>query len=476
MDCITTDVLIIGAGLGGQRAAIEAHKSGASVALVSKGKPASFYKLSPTRGMQVPLDKRDESTLFDEIISTGLGETDEKLAEVLVQEAAMCQQELVSMGVRFLDQRVPGCFSTVPRAFVIPDLDNLNEALSSKLTNVIYDTMIVSLLTSNGRVCGAIGINKEGQYIKFSANAVVVAAGGGGGLFNNTLTVPSIVGSSYVLASQAGAKVKNLEFSQIMIGIREGPEFFNKDMFLQSPAICDSNGRDILSQYYPKESLHKALVERSSHFPFSTRDSSYSIDVALARAAERQGARIKVGGTGYNVAPFAHASNGGIVINERCETSVEGLYACGEAATGMHGADRIGGAMVTAALVFGKRAGRYAAAKATRERNINIASPKVDLPTADPKGGLDKGEIRNFEKTIKDLMTSKAMIIRDKQEILQAIPIVKLVQSVLNKKSFRDVSSMWKHYELKSMTDYAGILLESFLNRPESKGPHYFLR
>jgi len=477
-----TDVLVIGAGIAGLRAGIEVQKKGASATLVSKGKPNSFYKLSKTRGIQVPLNEKDEKEFFEQIMAVGLGETDPKLAQILVSEARSSYEELCSLGVKFLPQRVEGCFSSTPRAYVIPDLDNLYESMAQK---TLEDMMIIELLSNNGNVCGAVGINKTGEYTKFNAKSIVIAAGGGGGIFNDTLTVPSISGSSYVLAKNAGANVKNLEFFQMMIGVREDlaagstkpgqadPDFFLKDKFLLSPKIQDTKGRDLLASYYDKASLQKAFQERSHHFPFSTRDSSSFIDIAIARAAERHKATINVDKKEYNVAPFAHASNGGIVINERCETNIKGLYACGEAATGMHGADRIGGAMLTSCLVFGKRSGRFAAEHALKTK---LSESKFNPKAPDDAAGLGLGEIQNFTNTIKDLMTSKAMVIRDESEIAQAIPIAKLVKDVLDKKSFRYRSCMWKYYELKSMIDYALMLLNQIMNRKESKGPHNFTK
>ena len=470
VDVTRSDVLVIGAGLAGLRAGIEARKNGAKVIIVSKGKPASFYKQSATRGVQAVLDKYDDEKFVREIIEIGLGEVDENLAEVLAGESKDRVEELGKFGVKVNQERVAGCFSDTPRAFVIPDLDNLASALTTAAPEIMHDTMIIKLLTEDGRIVGALGVNKQGKQIVFNTQAVIIAAGGGCGIYNNTLTVPSIVGSSAVLAREVGAQIKNMEFSQFMIGIKKGPDFFPKDYFMRSPSIYDSRGKDLLSTYYNSESLPVAYKERSHHFPFSTRDSSKWIDIAIARASERQGARIKVDDSEYDVAPFGHASNGGIVINAKGETTVQGLYACGEASTGMHGADRMGGAMVTSALVFGARAGRFASEYALTKKDQDIKPIFVEPDTV---GGLDLGELKNFEGTLRQLMTSNAMVAREPDEIGQSIPIVELMQNVLNIKSYKDASCMWKYYELKTIADYSLLLLKSILNRKESKGPHY---
>lgn len=452
MQIYETDVLVIGAGVAGLRAAIEASTS-SRVLVVSRGKPSSFYKRSPTRGMQVP---DDPDAFVREALAVGLGEADEKLVRILATEARERFEELKQWGVRFTPNvRVPGCFSSTPSAAVIEDLDNLLASLAC--VPVMDGIQIVKLVVQQGRFAGAVGVRRTGEPVGFRAKACVLAGGGAGGLFRNSLTPPKVLGSSYLLASEAGATLRNLEFFQIMIGTRG--DFYDKNLFAKQPKIRDARGRE-LSKDIPPE----AWQRRTEHFPFSMHDGSGVIDIVIAKAAERGGAWLD----DAPVAPYVHAFNGGCVINERCETSVRGLFACGEAATGMHGANRIGGAMVTALVVFGKRAGEYAAQVPDR-----VDAPLEPDWKIDAKAGLSEGELENFETMLRDLMTSKALVVRRLQDVADSKGIPVLADDVLTRKGVREAALLPRYLDVRTMARVSHMILRAILSRPATKGPHY---
>lgn len=452
MQIYETDVLVIGAGIAGRRAAIEASRS-ARTLVVSRGKPSSFYKLSPTRGMQVP---DDPDGFVREALAVGLGEADEKLVRILATEARERFEELRQWGVRFMPNvRVPGCFSRTPSAVVIEDLDNLLSSLAR--VPLMEGVHIAGLVTSHGRFAGAVGVLDSGEPVGFRARAGVLAGGGAGGLFRNSLTPPKVIGSSYVLASEAGAAVRNLEFFQIMIGTRG--DFYDKERFAARPKIRDARGRVVGADVPPE-----AWQRRSEHFPFSMHDGSGVIDLAIAKAAERGGAWLD----DVPVAPYAHAFNGGCLIDERGETSVRGLFACGEAAAGMHGANRIGGAMLTASVVFGKRAGEFAA-----QVRDSVDAPLEPNWKVDPHAGLGEGELENFQAMLRELMTSKALVVRRRQDVADALGIPMLVDEVLTHKGVRDAGLLPRYLEVRTMARASRMILQAILARPQTKGPHY---
>ena len=208
-----------------------------------------------------------------------------------------------------------------------------------------------------------------------AAGAVVLATGGFGGLFSRTLTMPDVMGTSAAVALRHGARLVNVEFIQIMPGLVEpvGGVVFNERTFRYARV----EGVD-------EPEAGALLGERGGHGPFSASLPDRAVDLAVSAAGPRgaavtydlperlpefmqtyfdwfEGAFGRSPAEGVRIAPYAHASNGGILVDELGSTGVPGLFACGEATGGMHGADRIGGLSSANALVFGHAAGRAAA-------------------------------------------------------------------------------------------------------------------
>ncbi len=231
----------------------------------------------------------------------------------------------------------------------------------------------------DGRVTGAVLHDAgRGRWARVLAGAVVLATGGFGGLFSRTLTTPDVLGTAAAAALRTGARLVNVEFIQIMPGLVEpvkGVVFNEKTFRYARVEGVEGPGAEGL------------LDTRSGHGPFSASQPDRTVDLAVAARglrgaavgfdlpdelpefmrtyfdwfAETYGVRAE---KGVRIAPYAHASNGGILVDERARTGVPGLLACGEATGGMHGADRIGGLASANTLVFGEIAGREAAREA----------------------------------------------------------------------------------------------------------------
>ncbi|RLB96078.1 MAG: hypothetical protein DRH50_02260 [Deltaproteobacteria bacterium] len=424
METITTDVLVIGAGAAGIRAALAASETGAEVTLLAKGgvgkSGASFSHLSGGWGIQALVGRertnKQLEDFYDDIVRVGLGVCDTKLVRILVEESGPRLEDLIRYGIRLKKDpqgnytRVKGCFSDYKRAFIAEDVGNIRQSLLSVIRGSAVKTMkgyALDLIIGDNACWGAWVLTEDAEIVEIKAGSTILATGGAAGVFMNHLVSSDEVGDGYALAHRAGAELNNLEFIQFILGLKKDERrLFLPLQDLKKPAaILDSDGRDLLEKHIPDSNIRsKAVDERGKHFPFSCRDDSCQVDIAVARERQK-GKKVfwKEGNPmeqGAEVVHFSHAFNGGVKIGERGESSVPGLFAAGEVAAGPHGADRIGGCMMTATQVFGARAGRFAALRAMK---VGATSPNIRIP-----GGIE--EIlsqRECQAQSKDLISVK---------------------------------------------------------------------
>jgi succinate dehydrogenase/fumarate reductase flavoprotein subunit len=318
---------------------------------------------------------------------------------------------------------------------------------------------------------------------QINAKATVLATGGGAGIYRHHLVHDAQIGDGYALACDAGAELVNMEFVQFMLGLKHnGQRQFLPLAELSRPKLIqDAKGVDLLEAFFPdSESRAKAIAQRRTHLPFSCRDVSSQIDVAIARTAQKgQNAIWKGNGSkeqGPEVVHFAHAFNGGVVINESGETTIPGLYAAGEVAAGPHGADRIGGCMMTATQVFGQRAGQFASKRAKMVKQF----PKVDEPEIPPERGnqreLDDDAIQAFqaiETRVREAMGAYAAVLRNLKGLNKCLEILNTCRLHLKALELLGLSQLGKYYKIRNMILTANLVVDSALARKNSKGPHF---
>ena len=506
-DRMTTDVLVLGAGAAGIRAAVRACETGSNVIVVAKEKAAnggsSFSPVTGGWGMQAltGCEQTPERTdLFHrDIIDVGLGACDPDLARILVEESGEAFQDLVSYGLAFRKDengeyiREKGCFSVHKRAFLTDGLANIRASFQSAFSASGAKTVIgraVRLLVADNACFGALVVAKDGTSVEIRSRATVLATGGGAGLFEYHSVGETQTGEGIALAIDAGAKIANMEFIQFMIGMKSGEEkrFFPLRKLKDRAVLTDSEGRDLPEKEIEDEGLRaRALKDRLGHAPFSSRDASCLVDRSIARANRNGGAFFlerngdgngeKNGSTrAWNVVHLAHAFNGGVKIDASAESSVQGLFAAGEAAAGPHGADRIGGCMMTATQVFGKRAG-YFASKRAKELKYGpwpeISPPKAPLLEKKPSVDFASREKSEIMDRIKRCLSEHAGVLRSEKGLsmcLAALDDVKLQLEDLNQSQ---ALSSTDYYEIAHAITTAGSIARSARRRKTSLGAHF---
>ncbi|MDG6913808.1 MAG: FAD-binding protein [Nitrososphaerota archaeon] len=474
-----TDVLIIGAGGAGLRAAIESHDRGAKTLVVCKSLLGKAHTVMAEGGIAAALGNVDPADSwevhFSDTIVEGQHLSNWRMVEIFAKEAIERVYELEKYGAVF-DRTPAGKISQRPfGAHTYRRLCNIGDRTGLELIRTLQDQLIARsvpfmdevMITclfrdpKTGRAAGAMGIDvKTGKLLLFRAKAVILATGGSGRVYQVTSNSYESTGDGIGMAYRAGAELMDMEMIQFhptgMIyppGVRG--MLVTEAVRGEGGILTNSVGERFMSRYDPKrmELSARDVVARSIYTEIMAGRGSKGGGVYLditQRGAEyikrklpsmydqfMAFADIDITKDKMEVAPTVHYQMGGVRVNpETAESSVAGLYAAGEVASGLHGANRLGGNSLSDILVFGKRAGESAAK--------SVAA--MDLPSVD-------GE--SIEKEISRVLspfstTGNANPFHIKEEI---------------------ASNMWKHVGIvRNAADLEAGLIELEKLRDEAKG------
>lgn len=401
--CTESDVLVIGGGIAGITAAIEAARAGAATTIACAGPlfgGSSFYPGTWGLGLIGPESEADEADLIATIEDVGCGMADHELVEVFVRgirpAIAWLEEDLgvplkrPSSAQSASDKTFIPCFDHKRRLWRGITRQTFEAAAQRTLktldVNVLERTELMELARlheNDAAVCGAVFFDHASANLRTSAaSSVILAAGGTGGLFERSLTSADVLSSVHAIAMSAGCELVNIEFMQMMPGLVSPVRdiVFNEKTFRYA---IPEDASGILP--HSEDARADLLEARSSHGPFTCRLDDERVDRAIdAAGPSGMPVRFRFPSNNIpefvqtfstwmqqslNIAPtdelriamYAHAANGGIRIDRNAWTGVKGLYACGELTGGMHGADRIGGLSSANGLVFGRIAGKAAA-------------------------------------------------------------------------------------------------------------------
>ncbi len=522
---IETDVLVIGGGGGGLRAAIEAHDTGARVLVVSKGIVGkSGLTQTAVTGFQVALgnvDRRDNPTVHSmDSMRGSYGLADPELVEIFTREAPAAVEDIESFGGRFdrgpdgkLIQRTLDSSQTYPRsikkgdALGTPIMQALRKQMNRRKIPRLHEILVTKLLKDEGRIAGAVGIDfQSGELLDISAKVIVMATGGGGELFPVNSNTPDATGDGCILALEAGADLVDMEFILMLGHAVLHPETVRGVLFTfqyllpkGARAPFNSEGEPFLANYDPEGSDNPArhIYARAIHGEVragrgsphggvyfdpgsvsleTLMDSLPSQTKFLQTLGVDMRAPIEVGVT-------AHYFCGGIKIGPRAQSSLKGLYAVGECSGGPHGAARVGGNSLTEVLVFGKRAGRHAAETSTESPSPKTDREAIEAECARLLGILDPSRPGARPAELKDrlqtAMGDHVGVARNEAGLRKALADVERIASdelpVMSVASGGRIANYdWiQALEVASMTRLGEVVARAALERTESRGAHY---
>jgi len=514
------DVLIIGAGGAGLRAAIEALGQGASVGVVCKSLLGKAHTVMAEGGIAAAMANVDRSddwrTHFRDTMRGGKFLNNWRMAQLHAQEAPDRIRELEQWGALF-DRTADGQIlqrafggHTYKRLCHVGDrtglemIRTLQDRGVSLGIDVYMECAVTRLLKDGDRVAGAFGYWREqGRFIVFKAKSVVLATGGIGKIYKVTSNSWEYTADGMALAYHAGAELKDMEFVQfhptgmvwppgvqgilVTEAVRgEGGILRNKngERFMEKydPKRMELSTRDVVARAIYTEvregrgSEHGGAFLDISHKPAEyvkkKLPSMYHQFLELADVDITKGP--------MEVGPTCHYVMGGVKVDpETAAATVPGLYAAGEVAAGLHGANRLGGNSLSDLLVFGRRAGLAAAQHAKKAPSPAIEQAQIDQAEREMLAPFQNGDGESpyqIHRDLQDTMQKLVGIFRvegDLQQALQELEKLKERARHMHVEGSRMFNPGWHlAHDLGSMLTIAEAVTRSAIARRESRGAH----
>ncbi len=547
------DVLVIGAGGAGLRAAIEAAARGIKVGVVCKSLLGKAHTVMAEGGIAAALanvDDRDNWRVhFADTMRGGQYLNDWRMAELHAKEAPECVHELEAWGALF-DRTVDGRIlqrnfggHRYPRLAHVGDRTGL-EMIRTLQDHGIHTGMevhmectVLSLLLDSGRIAGACGYDREkGLFYLWQAKAVVLATGGIGCAFKITSNSWEYTGDGHALAYRVGAELKDMEFVQfhptgmvwpisvrgilVTEGVRgEGGVLRNKDgrrfMFDEIPDLYKHQTADNEEEGWrytqgdknarrPPELLTRDHVARCINREVKagrgTPHGGVFLDIAwiserMPKSAEhikrklpsmyhqfKQLADLDITKEPMEVGPTTHYVMGGVSVDGDTQmSSVPGLFAAGEVAAGLHGANRLGGNSLSDLLVFGRRAGRYAADFANDNGSITCDESQLQAvvtaalkPFEYNSTGENPYQVQyDLQESMQDLVG----IVRTESEMERALEIIEQLAARAARVGIpghRQYNNGWHTaLDLPNLLTVSEAITRAALFRKESRGAQF---
>ncbi|HEY6976134.1 MAG TPA: fumarate reductase/succinate dehydrogenase flavoprotein subunit [Chitinophagaceae bacterium] len=551
-DTYNYDVLIIGAGGAGLRAAIEASASGVSVGLVCKSLLGKAHTVMAEGGIAAALSNVDErdnwKVHFTDTMRGGQYLNNWRMAELHAKEAPERVRELEAWGALF-DRTKDG--RILQRNFgghKYPRLAHVGDRTGLEMIRTLQDygihqgievhmeCTVIALLKDGEHVAGAFGYRREtGQFIVFRAKAVVLATGGIGRAFKITSNSWEYTGDGHSLAYHAGAELVDMEFVQfhptgmvwppsvqgilVTEGVRgEGGILLNKEnrrfMFDDIPELYRNQTADNEEEGWkytqgdkqarrPPELLTRDHVARCIVREIKEgRGSPHNgvfLDISwiknkLPNAAEhikkklpsmyhqfKKLADIDITKEPMEIGPTTHYIMGGIRVDPDTQMStVPGLFAAGECGAGLHGANRLGGNSLSDLLVFGKRAGEYAAKFAKENKQGVIDEQQIETIAKWALEPFERNENYNpyqVQYDLQEMMQDLVGIVRREGELLKAVEELQKLKERSNKvrvSGNRQFNGGWHTaLDLHNLLTVSEAITIAAIERKESRGAHF---
>jgi fumarate reductase (CoM/CoB) subunit A len=510
-DVVDCHVLVIGSGGAGVRATIEASQYGDTVliskTIVGKGGCTTMAE----GGYNAVLREQDSCGIhFEDTLKGGAYLNDPGLVNILVKEAPLRMGDLIKWGAvfdftendevaqrPFGGQRFPRtCYAgdRTGHEMMLTLVDRLSYILdqsSGKGITTLQDYTVIDLLKEGDRVIGAMALDEKGNLVLIKADSTILATGGGTKVYDISTNSSSGTGDGYAIGYRAGAELIDMEMIQfhptgavfpydargrliteavrgeggILLNIKG--ERFMKDY---DPQRMELSTRDVVARAIATEIQNGRGTPNGGVYLDVTHLPREQIETRLPVMLEQYLAfGVDIRTTPMEVAPTAHHIMGGLRITPECRTTLPGLFACGEVAGGVHGANRLGGNALAETQVFGKRAGEAAGKAERRQKKVDGAQVKHQQERFDRfmNGTINPSEVR---KLLERAMWDGANIFRNATDLNRALEAA----DTLAGKSIRAQTSrnLAECCIVQNMCLTASLICRSALLREESRGAH----
>ena len=471
------DVLIVGGGIAGLRAALAARSRGVSVGLVSKAHPTRSHSVTIQDGINAATGPGDSwETHAADAVTAGEGLNATDLVNAMCREAPELVMELDRMGVPF--NRADGTElsrlqlrgSSQPRSAFADDMSGLTitqtlheQALRAQVEFHI-EWAAISLVVEEGACRGIVALElASGRLETFSSKAVVLATGAPRRLYEPSTASLLCTGDGLAMAYRAGVPLGDMEFVQYHPAVLQGTRLAVTELaWAHGGSLNESDGGTTLKVLWPPEQVKSEIFNTRYRIKQLT-----GVDIAKQEPIP--------------VRPAMHRVLGGVSVDEDGATPMPGLYAAGGCAgTGLHGAAGLDGDFLLAGVFSGKRTGTAAGEHAGKATAVEPSDGTLEYERAVVKEALGRegdGSAGALRQELADLMHQSAGQARDKSGLARALKRIGAMKSqyaalAIATKSADYNFSLLQHLELGNMLDVAEVIVTSAQARTESRGVH----
>ncbi|MEK7469404.1 MAG: L-aspartate oxidase [Planctomycetota bacterium] len=505
----STDILIIGGGVAGLRAAVEAGKK-ARVLLVMKKTLHDSNTEWAQGGVAAALDRGDSiASHVRDTLDAGKGIANARVVRTVIKEGAQRVKELIAWGTQFdrssgeirfaregghsrariLHAHGDATGAEIARALI-------ERVKAQPNVEVLESAFVLDLVVKGGRCCGALVVGGDGAKSGIAAGATILATGGCGQLYRETTNPEVATGDGLAIAHRAGAELEDMEFVQFhptaLYIAGAARALMSEAVRGEGALLRDRLKRRFMPDYHPdaelapRDTVSRAIVRQMR----ATSDTQVYLDLThlpatkirerfpgLAKLCRSFG--LDIARDPIPVRPAAHYMVGGVKTDLRGRTSLPGLWAAGECGCAeFHGANRLGSNSLLEGLVTGVRAandalrqtggqaGRRAGGPASR-RNAAISLTANDSQSTGE--GLPPVDVVDLRASLKALMWREVGVERDGDGLRRALQTIDFWKKYVLPREFSTVAG----WELQNMLTVSGIVAKCALARDESRGTHY---
>jgi succinate dehydrogenase/fumarate reductase flavoprotein subunit len=502
MEELSTDVLVVGSGLAGMAAALEAERSGLQVLILGKFAIGMGTNSSMAGGVfTVANSQFSKEDHLQATLKTGRGLNHFQLVKALIEKGPDAIERLRELGVPLVERGIgyvvkrPEASSQLGGVLLVRALV---ERLKASSVKFLSGLVVFDLVLEEGEVRGAFGFFKDGRACLIRSKAVILAAGGAGGIYLRNDNQKSILGDGYALALRAGLSLFDLEFVQFYPFVLAEPRlstFIFLPPYPKEMRLFNEKGENPLGELDIQGDFNQAIVHQRDQVSIRLFEASKKGDVYcdLTQVPEKKWdhyalnfllkSKFPFRERAFLISPAVHFFMGGIEIDEDGKTGIPGLFAAGEVAWGIHGANRLGGNALTECAVFGMIGGRsaveYARQKGIEQRPSSLFSEalkkrwerKANAYIRKRRGIFDHP--RDLLKDLRNLAWKYASPVRDEESLKEGLDRLTSIEKRVERVYPATLKDLFHKKDLDNMVLLLKAILIGSLLRTESRGSFF---
>ncbi len=495
------DILVIGSGIAGMMAAIEAKELGSNVAIVMKKSPLANNSFMAKGGINAALNNmKDGDSIehhIEDTLKSGVGLAEEEAVRIFCEQAPQVVRELYrhfkvpfnTLSDGRLAQRPFGgtkykrtCFAADATGPAI--MKALNKALKELNITTIKNHFALNLLVNDGKIAGVSFLDeKTGEVKIIKAKSVIVSTGGYAGLYRGyTTNVSDATGDGIAMGLRAGLSGMDMEFIQFHpTGLKGSNYLISEAARAEGGRLINSDGKEFVDELNTRDFVARAIlkqIQKGKEVYLDLTDIPEDIiNTKLINLKKRVKSLKKIDITKEPIPinPLAHYTMGGIKTDTYGKTEIEGLFYAGEAGNnGVNGANRLGGNSLSEGAVFGKIAGYQAVKYSHRNKNLTEIKKEdiqkdVELIEKLKNTPFDAKEIKH---QLGDILYKKVGIIRNGYALKKTL---EKIEELKKPDIQKEDSNLIEKLEVLNALDIAKALTKAALSREESRGAHFRL-